>query len=502
VTTRKEGLRPTPRSTSSSDWDFWPCVKLLKAGRLASTATKSSSKAASLAPGSQAHAGCGEARWRPLRRRVPRERRIGIPPVVAVVSVRDIPEVTTSGSPDPGVRHRGVAGLPVLEDLPPVRGRRVLVRADLNVPLRPTKGGRVEVADDFRLRSSVPTLEWLLAGGAEVVVCSHLGRPKGRIDPRYAMAPVRAAMATIAPGVSVMENLRFDPGEEADDQEFVRRLVDGFDFYVNDAFGSSHRSHASIVGPPAILPSAAGRLLVREVEALTRILVDPVRPFVAVVGGAKVADKLGVLKVLADRSDRLLLGGAMCFTFLRSVGHAVGASHVEPELVGDAETLVGHHGGGVEMPRDLVALAPDGRIGIGEGGTGEVRQFDIDLPEGWAGVDIGPATRASFAGAIARAGTVLWNGPMGIFEDPRFAEGTRAIAEAVACCPGFSVVGGGETAAALHQFGLENRIDHISSGGGATLELLEKGDLPGLAALRAGRELCQGSEMGRRGSGR
>jgi phosphoglycerate kinase len=416
------------------------------------------------------------------------------------VPARDIPEVTASApTPDPGVRHRGVAGLPVLEDLPPVRGRRVLVRADLNVPLRPIKGGRFEVADDFRLRSSLPTLEWLLTRGAEVVVCSHLGRPKGKIDARYAMAPVREAMAVIAPGVSVMENLRFDPGEEANDQEFVRRLVDGFDFYVNDAFGSCHRSHASIVGPPAILPSAAGRLLMREVEALTRVLIDPVRPFVAVVGGAKVADKLGVLKALADRSDRLLLGGAMCFTFLRGAGHSVGASHVEPELIGAAKALVGDDAG-IEMPGDLVALAPDGKAGLGHPGTGEVRQFDTDIPDGWQGVDIGPGTRASFAEAIARAGTVLWNGPMGIFEDPRFAEGTRAIAEAVASCPGFSVVGGGETAAALHQFGLANRIDHISSGGGATLELLEKGDLPGLAALRVGREVCQGSEIGRRGT--
>lgn len=355
------------------------------------------------------------------------------------------------------------------------------------------------MADDFRLRSSLPTLEWLLTRGAEVVVCSHLGRPKGKIDARYAMAPVREAMAVIAPGVSVMENLRFDPGEEANDQEFVRRLVDGFDFYVNDAFGSCHRSHASIVGPPAILPSAAGRLLMREVEALTRVLIDPVRPFVAVVGGAKVADKLGVLKALADRSDRLLLGGAMCFTFLRGAGHSVGASHVEPELIGAAKALVGDDAG-IEMPGDLVALAPDGKAGLGHPGTGEVRQFDTDIPDGWQGVDIGPGTRASFAEAIARAGTVLWNGPMGIFEDPRFAEGTRAIAEAVASCPGFSVVGGGETAAALHQFGLANRIDHISSGGGATLELLEKGDLPGLAALRVGREVCQGSEIGRRGT--
>jgi len=382
---------------------------------------------------------------------------------------------------------RGVAGLPTLEDLPPVAGRRVLVRADLNAPMRQGRSGSLEVADDFRLRASVPTLEWLCANGAEVVVCSHLGRPKGKPDPRYAMAPVREVMAAIAPEVSVLENLRFDPGEEANDERFVRRLVDGCDFFVNDAFGSCHRSHASVVGPPTLLPSAAGRLLMREVEALTQILFDPDHPFVAIVGGAKVADKLGVLTSLAQRADHVLLGGAMCFTFLVGTGHEVGASHVELELVEEAESLLGKFIG-IEIPSDIVALAPGGTLGVGDGATGEVRQFERDLPAAWQGVDIGPATQARFAGKIAEAGTVLWNGPMGVFEDPRFVEGTRMIAQAVAACPGFSVVGGGETAAALRQFGLEDRIDHISSGGGATLEFLEKGDLPGLAALRTSRE--------------
>ena len=289
-----------------------------------------------------------------------------------------------------------------------------------------------------------------------------------------------------------MDNLRFDPGEEANDPEFVRRLVDGFDYFVNDAFGACHRSHTSIVGPPALMPSAAGRLLVREVEALTRILVDPEPPFVAVVGGAKVADKLGVLKSIAERADHVLLGGAMCFTFLRALGYEVGASHVESDLIVDAKSLLDRYAG-METPTDIVALAPGGEIGIGRPATCQVEQFTGDLPAGWQGVDVGPATRASFAGIIAGAGTVLWNGPMGVFEDPRFAEGTRAIAEAVASCPGFSVVGGGETAASLRQFGLEGRIDHVSSGGGATLEFLEKGDLPGLAALRSSRAALQGS---------
>ncbi len=374
-------------------------------------------------------------------------------------------------------------GLPILEDLPPVAGRRVLVRADLNAPLRPGKDGGLEVADDFRLRASLPTLAWLGANGAEVVVCSHLGRPKGKIEPRYDMAPIREAMAELAPGVSVADNLRFDPGEEANEPAFVRRLVDGFDYFVNDAFGACHRSHASIVGPPALMPSAAGRLLMGEVEALTRILIDPEHPFVAIVGGAKVADKLGVLRSIAERSDRVLLGGAMCFTFLRALGHDVGASHVESELIEDARSLLDRFPG-IGTPRDIVALAPGGDFGIGRPATGEVELFTDDLPVGWQGLDIGPETRADFAEVIAGAATVLWNGPMGVFEDPRFAEGTRAIAEAVAACPGFTVVGGGETAASLRQFGLEGRIDHISSGGGATLEFLEKGDLPGLAALR------------------
>ncbi len=391
----------------------------------------------------------------------------------------------------PELLGREVTGLPILEDLPPVAGRRVLVRADLNAPLRPSPDGRLEVADDFRLRSALPTLAWLQANGADMVVCSHLGRPKGKIDPRYDMTPIRDVMARIAPGVSVMDNLRFDPGEEANDPEFARRLVDGFDYFVNDAFGASHRNHASIVGPPALMPSAAGRLLMREVEALTRILVDPEPPFVAIVGGAKVADKLGVLTSIAERADHVLLGGAMCFTFLRAQGLDVGASHVESQLIEDARSLL-HRYAGIRTPRDIMALAPNGDLGIGRPATGEVELFNGDLPAGWRGMDVGPATRADFAEIIAPAGTVLWNGPMGVFEDARFAEGTRAVAEAVASCPGFSVVGGGETAASLHLFGIEDRIDHISSGGGATLEFIEKGDLPGLAALRSNRAVHQG----------
>ncbi len=398
--------------------------------------------------------------------------------------------MTHASTQGPAGFDRERSRLPTLEDLPPVRGRRVLVRSDLNAPLRAKAGGGIEVADDFRLRSSVPTLEWLCANGALVTVCSHLGRPKGKVDPRFAMAPVRQSLSAMVPGVTVMENLRFDPGEESNDPEFVRHLVDGFDYYVNDAFGACHRSHASIVGPPALVPSVAGRLLQREVEALSRLLINPTRPFVAVVGGAKVSDKLGVLRSLGERVDHLLLGGAMCFTFLAALGHDVGASHLEPEFFEEAHSLLDSQSA-LQLPSDLIGLSPEGILGIGTPPTGEVRNFGADLPPGWQGVDIGPTTRVNFADTIGRARTVLWNGPMGVFEDPRFEAGTRALAEAIAACPGFTVVGGGETAAALHEFGLEDRIDHVSSGGGATLELLEKGDLPGLAALRSGRFLLR-----------
>lgn len=375
-----------------------------------------------------------------------------------------------------------------LEDLPPVSGRRVLVRADLNAPLRETGTGGYEVSDDFRLRACVPTLTWLVERGAQVSVCSHLGRPRGKVDLRYSMTPVRERMATLAPGVEVMENLRFDPGEEANDPEFVRRLVEGFDYYVNDAFGACHRRHASIVGPPLLLPSVAGRLLEREVEALSRLLINPQRPFVAVLGGAKVADKLGLLTSLSQKVDQLFLGGAMCFTFLAALGHDVGASPLEPAFFDEARALLSRYQLG--LPEDIVALSPDGSFALGKPPSGTVRTFGIDLLPGWRGADIGPATRASFGEVIGRAGTVLWNGPMGVFEDPRFGEGTRSVAQAVASSQGFSVVGGGETAAAVHAFHLEQGIDHVSSGGGATLELIEKGDLPGLAALRASVKLA------------
>jgi phosphoglycerate kinase len=372
--------------------------------------------------------------------------------------------------------------LPQLEDLPTASGKRVLLRVDFNVPLL---DGHIE--DDLRIRAALPTIEWLVDHGAKVTACSHLGRPKGRPDPRYAMTPVRARLAELAPGVDLMENLRFDPGEEANDPAFVDRLVAGQDLYVDDAFGAAHRAHASIVGPPARLPSGAGRVLAHEVEVLSGLLGEPARPFVAVLGGSKVSDKLGVIAALLDRVDGLAVGGGMCFTFLAAAGHPVGASLLEADQIDACRRLLAS-GKRILIPTDITALSPGGEFGPGQdrARSGEVRHLGASLPDGWIGLDIGPGTAAAFADEIAGAGTVFWNGPMGVFEDPRFGAGTQAVAEAVADSPGFTVVGGGDSASALAGLGLADRIDHVSTGGGASLEFIEHGDLPGLAALREG----------------
>ncbi len=360
--------------------------------------------------------------------------------------------------------------LPQLEDLPSVGGKRVLLRADFNVPV---KDG--EVTDDLRIRTALPTIEWLQAHGATVTACSHLGRPKGAPDPRYSMDPVRARLRELAPNVELLENLRFDPGETANAAEFVERLVAGHDAYVNDAFGSSHRAHASVVGPPRWLPSAAGRRLAKEVEVLLGLRDNPRRPFVAVLGGAKVSDKLGVIDALLQTVDALVVGGGMCFTFLAALGHQVGDSILEPDQIEHCRRLLGGEKP-IHLPSDITALGPGD----------EVRQAGTDLPEGWKGMDVGPGTAAAFSDVIADARTVFWNGPMGVFEDARFAAGTRTVAEAIAACRGFTVVGGGDSAAALAQMGLDNEVGWVSTGGGASLELLEHGDLPGLEALRRG----------------
>jgi phosphoglycerate kinase len=379
--------------------------------------------------------------------------------------------------------------LPVLEDLPSPEGKRVLLRVDFNVPI---VDGRIQ--DDLRIRLPLETITWLLDHGVDrISACSHLGRPKGKPDPKYSMEPVRRRLAELlkhagadVDRVTVLENLRFDPGEEGNDPAFVDRLVEGQDLYVNDAFGAAHRGHASIVGPPQRLPSAAGRVLAHEVEVLDRLLHRADRPFVAILGGAKVSDKLGVIQALLERVDSLIVGGAMCFTFLKAQGHQVGASLVEENQVEACRRLL-ERGRDIALPTDITALSPGGAFGAGHQPTGEMRQFGVEIPDGWMGLDIGPGTAADFADRIAVARTVFWNGPMGVFEDPRFMAGTRTVAEAVAECRGFTVVGGGDSASAVAAFGLADRIDHISTGGGASLEFLEFGDLPGLEALREGR---------------
>jgi len=367
--------------------------------------------------------------------------------------------------------------IPRLEDLGDLNGRRVLVRCDFNVPL---SGG--VITDDLRIRAAVPTLRYLLDAGAHVTACSHLGRPAGAPDPAYSMDPVRARLAELVPGVELLENLRFDPGETADDPGFTERLIEGHDAYVNDAFGASHRAHASVVGPPRHLPSAAGRLLAREVEVLAGLRTSARHPFVGILGGAKVSDKLGVIEALLDVVDELIVGGGMCFTFLAAKGAKVGSSLLEEDRIEECARLL-DSGAPIRLPLDITALGPGGRIGDPSAG-GEVRQVGTSMPDGWMGLDIGPGSAVEFCDVIAEARTVLWNGPMGVFEDPRFAAGTRTVAGAVADCRGFTVVGGGDSAAAARQFGLADRMDHVSTGGGAALELIEKGDLPGLMALR------------------
>jgi phosphoglycerate kinase len=390
------------------------------------------------------------------------------------------------------------AGLARLEDLPLERGQRVLVRVDFNVPLRDGV-----VTDDLRITTALPTIEWLLEQGATVVACGHLGRPKGAPDPKYTMAPVAVrlgellgfevplAPAVVGPEVqavvgalpagrmALLENLRFEPGETKNDPELVRALVEGCDAYVNEAFGASHRSHASIVGPPGLVPSAGGRLLHREVDVLSQLLDGAAHPFVAVLGGAKVSDKLGVIDALLARCDTILVGGAMAFTFLVAQGHSIGDSLLEADMVDQCRRLLDT--GRVRVPTDVV-------IAREMSADTETRTVGAGaIPDGWKGLDVGPETAAAFAAEVAGAATVLWNGPMGVFELAPFAAGTRRVAEAVADCAGFTVIGGGDSAAAIREFGLADRVDHVSTGGGASLEFIEQGDLPGLAALRAGR---------------
>jgi 3-phosphoglycerate kinase len=380
-----------------------------------------------------------------------------------------------------------------------VAGRRVLVRVDFNVPL---DNGRV--ADDTRIRAALPTIELLRERGAAVILVSHLGRPKGKPDPALSMRPVgerltallgtevRQAPAVVGgdvetmarglgPGdVLLLENVRFEPGETENDPALAEALAELADLYVNDAFGAAHRAHASTEGVARHLQGYAGLLLEREVMELTSVVESPRRPLVVVLGGAKVSDKVGVIDRFLEIADRILIGGAMCFSFFRAQGIATGDSLVEEEGVNlAAEALERAKSSDCELmlPVDLV-------LGERFDADAERRESDgVEVPDGWMGLDIGPRTAAAYAEAIAAAGTVLWNGPMGAFELEPFAAGTRAVAEAVAEAPGITVVGGGDSVAALQRFGLGEKVDWLSTGGGASLELLEGKKLPGVEAL-------------------
>ncbi len=378
-------------------------------------------------------------------------------------------------------------GIPLLGDLPDVDGKRVLVRVDFNVPLHIGVRGQATVADDFRITAALPTLRWLQDEGADVVAASHLGRPGGAPDPRWEMDPVRERLQALCPGVELTENLRFDPGEKANDPAFVQRLIEASTPTWTRPSAPPTAPTPRSWGRPSSCPSAAGLRFAKEIEVLGGMLEQPARPFVAVVGGAKVADKLEVLRVLATKVDTLVVGGGMAFTFLAARGQHVGSSLLDEAHLQDCRALL-DSGADILLPTDTRALEPGGTFGPpseGHGPRGSVKVIEGDLPDGWTGLDIGPDTAATFAEVVAGAGTVLWNGPLGAFEDQRFAAGTRIVAEAVAHCPGFSVVGGGDSASALDELGLADQVDFLSTGGGASLSFIEmEGHLPGIDALR------------------
>ncbi|MFI5025271.1 MAG: phosphoglycerate kinase [Solirubrobacterales bacterium] len=379
-----------------------------------------------------------------------------------------------------------------------VAGKRVLVRVDFNVPL---EGGRV--ADDTRIRAALPTIELLRERVASLVLVSHLGRPEGKVEETLSMRPVAERLSELigvsvelAPGVigleaeimskglssgdiMLLENVRFEPGETENDPELAAALARLASLYVNDAFGAAHRAHASTAGVAKRLPAYAGLLLEQEVTELSRVVESPQRPLVVVLGGAKVSDKMGVIDRFLGVADEILIGGAMCFSFFRAQGIPTGDSLVEEEGVKLAQEALRRAEGSdceLRLPVDLV-------LGKSFGADTEVRESDeTEVPDGWMGLDVGPRTARAYAEAIAGGGTVLWNGPMGAFELEPFAAGTRAVAEAVAAAPGTTVVGGGDSVAALQQFGLADNVDWLSTGGGASLELLEGKKLPGVEA--------------------
>src|ERR687884_891801 len=374
--------------------------------------------------------------------------------------------------------------------------KRVLVRVDFNVPV---KDG--EVTDDTRIRRALPTIRYLLEEGARPVLISHLGRPKGEPDQKYAMDPVAARLqellgepvdkldAAVGPevvealddwdgrGVALLENSRFYPGETSNDPGFADQLAALADLYVNDAFGAAHRAHATTVGVAQRMPAAAGLLLEEEIENLDKVLHNPERPFVAILGGAKVSDKLGVIESLLEVADSLLIGGAMCFTFFKAEGFETGSSLVEDEYLEETERLIGEAGGKLVLPVDVVVAEK-----LEENTPSQVVKVE-EFPAGLMGLDIGPETVEKFSGYIADAKTIFWNGPMGVFEIDAFAKGTEGVARAIAQSGAVSVVGGGDSVAAVRKLGLENDICFISTGGGASLEYVEGKELPGITVL-------------------
>jgi phosphoglycerate kinase len=383
-----------------------------------------------------------------------------------------------------------------IEDID-VKGKKVLVRVDYNVPIKDGK-----VGDDTRIRAAQPTIDYLLQHGAAVILCSHLGRPKGGPDPKYSLKPVaeylskqmgkpvafaddcvgptaEAAAKALKPGdVLLLENTRFHPEEEKNDMELARKMASLADIYVNDAFGSAHRAHSSTEGVAHFLPAVAGFLMEKEIRYLGQAIADPKRPFVAILGGAKVSDKIGVIRNLLSKADTILIGGGMANTFFKAQGIPVGDSLAEDDALDTARELLKIGGDKLRLPVDMV-------LGDKFDAEAQLKVMPVGpVPDGWRILDIGPETVAAYAKVIKAAGTVVWNGPMGVFEFPKFAKGTFDIAKAVADSSAVSIVGGGDSVAAIQESGLADKITHISTGGGASLEMLEGLVLPGLAALQ------------------